>query len=315
MQSLQVVSLNIWHIVLSLANLLLLFLILKKFLFKPVTKVLEERRKEIDRVYAQADEAQKIADGNRERYEAIMESAGQEADAVIRDASERAERRASQVLTEAQEKAERDRIDRIERLKKAGLAETLYKRCTFDQDDGRNNAQTEAAMRYVDHFKDAYSENIGLMIYGSLGAGKTFLAGCIANELLNRGISVKMTSLQRLIEAANADYGDGRENVLDEVANVSLLILDDFGMERHTEYMNEQIYEIINTRYKAQLPLIITTNLDKEDLENCDNLERKRIYDRINEMCLFMKFNGASRRPEIKASKKALAAKIFGGAA
>ena len=106
MQSLQVVSLNIWHIVLSLANLLLLFLILKKFLFKPVTKVLEERRKEIDRVYAQADEAQKIADGNRERYEAIMESAGQEADAVIRDASERAERRASQVLTEAQEKAE-----------------------------------------------------------------------------------------------------------------------------------------------------------------------------------------------------------------
>ena len=216
---------------------------------------------------------------------------------------------------EAQEKAERDRIDRIERLKKAGLAETLYKRCTFDQDDGRNNAQTEAAMRYVDHFKDAYSENIGLMIYGSLGAGKTFLAGCIANELLNRGISVKMTSLQRLIEAANADYGDGRENVLDEVANVSLLILDDFGMERHTEYMNEQIYEIINTRYKAQLPLIITTNLDKEDLENCDNLERKRIYDRINEMCLFMKFNGASRRPEIKASKKALAAKIFGGAA
>lgn len=214
-----------------------------------------------------------------------------------------------------QDKAERDRLERIERLKKAGLAETLYKRCTFDQDDGRNNAQTEAAMRYVDHFKDAYKENIGLMIYGSLGAGKTFLAGCIANELLDRGISVKMTSLQRLIEAANADYGDGREEVLDEVANVSLLILDDFGMERHTQYMNEQIYEIINTRYKAQLPLIITTNLDKDDLENCDNLERKRIYDRINEMCLFMKFNGTSRRPEIKASKKALAAKIFGGAA
>ncbi len=152
MQSLQVVSLNIWHIVLSLANLLLLFLILKKFLFKPVTKVLEERRKEIDRVYAQADEAQKIADGNRERYEAIMESAGQEADAVIRDASERAERRASQVLTEAQEKAEmllkrNEQEIRLEKekardgLKKEiadislALAEKVLER-EIDEDDG-----------------------------------------------------------------------------------------------------------------------------------------------------------------------------------
>ena len=106
MQSLQVVSLNIWHIVLSLANLLILFLILKKFLFKPVSKVLEQRRKEIDRVYEQADEAQRIADDNRVRHEAVMASARQEADAVIRDASERAERRADQVLGEAQEKAD-----------------------------------------------------------------------------------------------------------------------------------------------------------------------------------------------------------------
>ena len=213
-----------------------------------------------------------------------------------------------------QEKAERDRLERIERLKKSGLAETLYTRCTFANDDGRNKAQTEAARRYVEHFKEAYKENIGLMIYGSLGTGKTFLAGCIANELLDRGISVKMTSLQKLVEAANADYGDGREDVLDDVANVHLLILDDFGTERHTEYMNEQIYEIINTRYKAQLPLIITTNLDKSDMDNCDNLDRKRIYDRINEMCLLMKFNGTSRRPEIKAAKNALARKIFGEA-
>lgn len=214
-----------------------------------------------------------------------------------------------------QEKAERERLERIARLKKAGLSDTLYTRCTFDRDDGRNEAQTDKARRYVDHFLEAYRENLGMLIYGTLGSGKTFMAGCIANELLDRGISVKMTSLQRLIEAANADYGDGREEVLDEVANVQLLILDDFGTERHTEYMNEQIYEIINTRYKAQLPLIITTNLDKEDLENCDNLDRQRIYDRINEMCLFIKFNGESRRPEIKASKRALAANIFGGAA
>lgn len=209
-------------------------------------------------------------------------------------------------------KEERDRRERIRQLKRAGLADRLYTKCTFDRDDGRNNYQTDKARSYVVNFRDAYRENIGLLIYGGLGTGKTFLAGCIANALLDAGISVKMTSLQKLIEAANADYGDNREAVLDEVASVSLLILDDFGTERRTQYMNEQIYEIINARYKAQLPLIITTNLDKADFDNCEDLDRRRIYDRIGEMCLAMKFSGGSRRPEIKAAKSEKARKILG---
>ncbi len=106
MESLEVVSLNIWSILLSLANLLILYFILKKFVYKPVSKMLAQRRNEIDRQYEQAQEAQDQANANKQRYEAVMESAQQEADAVVHEAEIRAERNASRVLNEAQSKAD-----------------------------------------------------------------------------------------------------------------------------------------------------------------------------------------------------------------
>lgn len=129
MQDLDIISVNIWHIFISLANLVILFLILKKLLFKPVKKIVEQRRKELDAEYRKAEKTQAEADAIKAEWEGKMSTAEAEADKIISDAVERADSRNEVMLYESREKAdqiirkakadiERERKDARETIKK-----------------------------------------------------------------------------------------------------------------------------------------------------------------------------------------------------
>ena len=105
MQNLDVISVNIWAILASLANLLILTLIVKRFLFKPVKKIVDARRAAIDNDYAQAQAAREEAEENRLNYEAAMAAAKQTSDQIIADATRTAEYRSNEIVAEAREKA------------------------------------------------------------------------------------------------------------------------------------------------------------------------------------------------------------------
>ena len=105
MQTLDVISVNIWQILISLVNLLLLTWIVKKFLFKRVVKVVEDRRAAIDEDYAQARAAREEAEENRLNYEAVMSAAKQTSDQMIADATRTAEHRSNEIVAEARVKA------------------------------------------------------------------------------------------------------------------------------------------------------------------------------------------------------------------
>ena len=105
MQFLDVISVNVWAILASLANLLLLTWIIKKFLFKPVKKMLDARRAAIDEDYAQAKAAREEAEESRLNYEAAMAAARQTSDQIIADASRTAEYRSNEIVAEARERA------------------------------------------------------------------------------------------------------------------------------------------------------------------------------------------------------------------
>ena len=105
MQFLDVISVNVWAILASLANLLLLTWIIKKFLFKPVKKMLDARRAAIDEDYAQAKAAREEAEESRLNYEAAMAAARQTSDQIIADASRTAEYRSNESVAEARERA------------------------------------------------------------------------------------------------------------------------------------------------------------------------------------------------------------------
>ncbi|MBO7310123.1 MAG: F0F1 ATP synthase subunit B [Clostridia bacterium] len=106
MQTLDIISVNIWQILISLVNLILLFLILKKFLFKPVSKMLEKRQSEIDEQYAVAEQKENDAQEAKQKWEEKLSEAKGEADSIMQTATENAKNRGNKIIAEAQEKAD-----------------------------------------------------------------------------------------------------------------------------------------------------------------------------------------------------------------
>ncbi len=104
-QSLDIISVNIWSILISLVNLLLLFLILKKFLFKPVTKVMNERQNQVTAIYADAEKDRQAAADMKQEYETRMAAAREEADGLVRNAVQTAQRKSDSIIADANSQA------------------------------------------------------------------------------------------------------------------------------------------------------------------------------------------------------------------
>lgn len=109
---LELISLNIWHIIATIANLVILMLILKKFLFVPVQKVLAERKNQVDNLYSAAEESAAAAEADRKLYNEKLAGAREEADSIVKAAAKRADRLSDEIIDKAKTKAE-------ETLKKA----------------------------------------------------------------------------------------------------------------------------------------------------------------------------------------------------
>ena len=137
---------------------------------------------------------------------------------------------------------------------------------TFENDNGRS-PQMHHAHRYVEQWQTMRAENLGLLLWGGIGTGKTFLAGCIANALMEQEVPVRMTNFARILNELNRSFS-GRNEVVDKLCRYPLLIIDDFGMERGTEYALEQIYSIVDSRYRSRKPLIVTTNLTLDEIQH-----------------------------------------------
>ena len=105
MQYLDVISINIWNILASLANLVILFLLVKKFLFKPVLRMIDARQAMIDGKISGAEQALAVAEESKAAWEEKLSSANEEADGIIKEATDRAKMRAEAIISEADEKA------------------------------------------------------------------------------------------------------------------------------------------------------------------------------------------------------------------
>lgn len=101
MQTLEIVSANLWEILISLANLLILFVLFKKFLYKPVQKVLDERQAQVNKIYDDAQQDKDAAAGMKQEYEERLDTAREEADTLVRNAVQTAQRKSDQIVSEA----------------------------------------------------------------------------------------------------------------------------------------------------------------------------------------------------------------------
>ena len=196
----------------------------------------------------------------------------------------------------------RERMQQIDRLKSAGIQERHLLDWRFDVAEDTDTIRW--AKNYVANWKKVRAENLGLLLWGDVGTGKSFAAACIANALLEQATPVLMTNFSKILNQMGTMYTEERYQYIASFKHYPLLIIDDLGIERSTEYAKEQVYAVIDERYKANLPLIITTNLTIGEIRNPENVADARIYSRVLEMCTPIHVGGGDRRQAMSRNKQ-----------
>lgn len=195
------------------------------------------------------------------------------------------------------EEAERKRAEWIKEQRRIGLPEPHLQKWTFANDDLTNPRITHAMQKYVENFPELRKKGQGLLLYGEVGRGKTYAAVEVANALIEKGYTVLVTNFKTIEGNAEKYYG-GKQAYYDSLNRFDLLVLDDLAAERKTEYMQEIVYSIIDSRYRAGKPMIITSNLTATELKKPQDISSKRIFDRVLERCLPIEVKGKNRRHE-----------------
>lgn len=203
--------------------------------------------------------------------------------------------KADEIKREDEARQQREFFEKVKRYRQAGFPESEMASWNFAADDGTNPKMITAMQNYVQHFEEFRKQGKGLLLFGDVGTGKTFLAACAANALIDRGVPALVTNFARIANTLQGMF-DGRQEYLDSLNNFPLLVLDDLSAERQTEYMLEIVFNVIDARYRAKLPLIVTTNLTREELMNPADVRYKRIFSRLFEMCTPIEVAGADRR-------------------
>lgn len=213
---------------------------------------------------------------------------------------------------EESERKAREFADKVKRNKslcypKLERAEMLEK--NFQNAESSNLIQI--ARNYVDNFQEMLKAGKGLMLYGGTGAGKSYAAVCIANALLDMGYPCLVTNFARLRNEISETW-DGRQDYIDSLNRFSLLVLDDLGAESKSDYMGEIVHSIIDSRCRAGLPTIVTTNLTAKQFTSQADISKSRIYSRLFEMTIPVEVKGADRRREKVSEEYKKYAKILG---
>ena len=198
---------------------------------------------------------------------------------------------------------------RIRSLRVNGIQDRTVQEYRFET--AKETPMIEKAKRYVNKWDKMFEDNIGLIFWGNTGNGKTYTAACIANALIDKGVPVLVTSFAKILAAVTGMYSEDRVRYMESLSEFKLLVIDDLGAERQSEYALEQVYAVIDQRYKSKLPIIITTNIPLDELKNPKNMDYQRIYDRVLEMCVPMQFKGDSMRKQAAASKLEEARKML----
>lgn len=219
---------------------------------------------------------------------------------IIRKACDCEQKEFEKLDQQEQEKKDREII---KALRMESMMDEASKAHTFDkfmatEDNARNFS---ICRRYAEEFNRMKEKNQGLLMLGKPGTGKTFAASCIANYLLERKVRVVMISLVRLISMIQTWASE--DNVMRTINRADLLIIDDLGAERSTDFAIERVYNIVDSRYRSKKPMILTTNLSLQEMKDTEDLRLARIYDRVFEVCYPMQFTGKSMRYETAAKR------------
>ncbi|WP_297636792.1 ATP-binding protein [uncultured Clostridium sp.] len=182
------------------------------------------------------------------------------------------------------------RVNRIKRFRDVSIVDSKFNKSFFKY--AEENKAINMCKKYTDKFIEK-TPKVGMYLYGPVGTGKTFAACCMANELMESNKATLVMNLGLYLTKLKREWAEAENDVLNHAKECDMLIIDDFGVEKVTEFVLEKLFALIDTRYRSQKAIIITSNLS---LEETRTKFGDRIADRIVDMCFPIEVKGESMR-------------------
>ena len=179
-----------------------------------------------------------------------------------------------------------------------------YARCDFSTFVTYDNEKLQRAFRKAGEFAATFpAVDKGLLFIGPSGIGKTHIAVSVLREVVLKGIRGVYYDTRSLLSTIRSTYNPvtraSEAEVLDEVMGAELLVLDDLGAERLTDWVEETMHLVVNTRYNERRPTLFTTNYEDVSEQEMDSLcvrVGNRLLSRLREMCEFLEYDGPDYR-------------------
>lgn len=200
------------------------------------------------------------------------------------------------------------KMQMLERLRSASLLGKRYKNTTFENTDTTISDNFlkafERCKKYCIESEAALEKGYGIYIYGNSGTGKTHLTACICNELINQYRQCLFTNFFEISKLIRSTWGRNNaeaESIIKKIGEVDFLFIDDLGTEAllkngEDNWLQEQVFDIVNKRYNNLKPTIFSSNHSLNDLIEKRGMLEKTV-DRIGEMStIYIKVNGTSYR-------------------
>lgn len=191
-------------------------------------------------------------------------------------------------------------VERIQRRRRqcfAGEFMELGRECRWDDRDADTQPEAvDAVERFVRTMYENKNKNMGrgLIIYGHNGRGKTYVAGCLCNLLLDKDYKVLMTSTRRLRSQVDERFGS-RNDMLMWLCGFDVVCLDDMFADRNTDTGREFVFDVVDALYLRRVPVVATTNMSRDYLTNPSDKDKPTI-DRLKERCEKLEMTGRNRR-------------------
>jgi len=172
----------------------------------------------------------------------------------------------------------------------------------------QNRKAFEIARKYIEAFSRG-EQSQSLFITGPVGTGKTYLVSCLVNELLYQGICCLFGNVLNLLGRIKQSYDDATEEdeqaVLQQLKTVPLLVIDDLGKEKVSPWVQQILYDLIDTRYAEERAVVITSNFTLSELEKrYDEDVGPALASRLAQMCIFINLCGEDLRKRIGRGEK-----------